>query len=47
MSLMAEMARASKNHGNTMLIGGRDNLIIPHAATGLNNATSSGSYNQV
>jgi hypothetical protein len=36
--LVTEVACASEDHGNAMLIGGGDDFIIAHAATGLNRA---------
>jgi hypothetical protein len=36
--LVTEVACASKDHGNTMLIGGDDDFLITHTATGLNHA---------
>jgi hypothetical protein len=45
--LVTEMACASEDHRNPMLIGGGDDFLVAHAATGLNRAGRPCSNNDI
>ena len=39
---MAKMACTSDNHGKAMFVGGRNDFLVPHRATGLNHCLGAG-----